>query len=160
MRKRAGIRACGCGCGETTNLASRTYTQNGIRTLKGEPYRYIKNHHQRGKFRPSRPDLQPYDIPTSWTVAWAAGFWEGEGSAQKHRGTVQVSASQKEKWCLDILRRYFGGSIDKPNMNVCFYWRAHGELARGFLRAIYPYLSPRRQQQVERAGFDLEGGAK
>jgi hypothetical protein len=149
MRKRAGIEFCECGCGERTNL-----------DRQGMPYRYIRNHHRRGKFKPSRPDLQPTRVPTMMDIAWAAGFWEGEGCVQRHRGTPQITAVQKERWCLDRMRQFFGGVVDEPNVAVCHTWRIHGALARSFLRAIWLYLSPRRRRQAEKAGFDSEGGAK
>ena len=38
---------CQCGCGARTRIAERTSGRKG--TTKGEPYRYVKNHHFTGK---------------------------------------------------------------------------------------------------------------
>lgn len=41
---------CGCGCGEPTPLAPKTIAARGWR--KGEPIRFIHNHHRRGVLGP------------------------------------------------------------------------------------------------------------
>jgi hypothetical protein len=38
---------CQCGCGERTNLAKRTRTNDGW--VKGQPIRYLYGHHRRGR---------------------------------------------------------------------------------------------------------------
>lgn len=45
---------CQCGCGEKTKLAPQSATRNGL--VKGEPYRYVTNHHRRAR-RPDRSGI-------------------------------------------------------------------------------------------------------
>lgn len=89
---------------------------------------------------------------TAQDVAWAAGFFEGEGSIGKRA----VLAHQVNRWPLEKLERTFGGTIGaKPrsgrdnNQQPCWHWSIGGEQARLFVRLIYPYLSPRRQEQID-----------
>ncbi len=42
---------CICGCGEKTNLSSKTYTKRGY--LKGQPVRFVPGHNNRGTYNPS-----------------------------------------------------------------------------------------------------------
>jgi hypothetical protein len=79
-------------------------------------------------------------------VAWAAGFWEGEGSVSHSSFT----ACQKSRWPLERLVEMFGGSISYKPQDGCHSWWLSGERGRLFARAIRPYLSPRRIAQIEK----------
>ena len=87
--------------------------------------------------------------PPHHEVLWAAGFWEGEGSAQ--RGNIKASQG-KSSWALDRLQYYFGGTArqESPRRNGYqpYQWWVSGENAREFARQIYPHLSPERQQSL------------
>lgn len=93
-------------------------------------------------------------------VAWAAGLYEGEGSC--NRITGQVYVSQQDPWCLHRLVELFGGRVggpyeavrDRYGVRRQHVWYISGPAARSFLRAVFPFLSPRRQQQI-RAGLGL-----
>jgi hypothetical protein len=89
-------------------------------------------------------------VPDKSEIAWAAGFYEGEGWAGVVARSCRVTIGQKEDWCLERLRRYWGGTIDHPKNHVGM-WRVSGTLAQNLLRAIYDDLSPRRQAQADRA---------
>jgi hypothetical protein len=81
-------------------------------------------------------------------IAWAAGIYEGEGNARKHRRIgSQVRISQKDPWILIRLKKMFGGSILKTNIGI-HVLGLHGARARGFLMTIYKFLSPRRKMQA------------
>jgi hypothetical protein len=145
IRPRVGL--CECGCGRKTTI------------FRNKPRRFIKQHHFIGKYLP-RTGLKytPTVVPTIAEVAWAAGFYEGEGTVQAHRHTYTPSAVQKTLWPLLKLKKLFRGSVYEYE-NTCAVWRIHGEYARDFAKAIYPFLSPRRKTQLVAAGFKA-GDAK
>ncbi len=100
-----------------------------------------------------KPDPVYMQLPAREEVIWAAGFWEGEGSLTA-RG---VNATQNDAWPLERLQRNFGGSIgprksnpDRPNQKQGWQWWICGESARLFIEMIRPYLSPRRNTQIDR----------
>lgn len=76
-------------------------------------------------------------------IAWAAGFYEGEGTFTKN-GVCSVT--QKDIWPLQFLQSNFGGEITE--YNGYHYWRIYGGRARGFLLTIFTFLSPRRRRQI------------
>jgi hypothetical protein len=93
-------------------------------------------------------------------IVWAAGLYEGEGSAWRRtrapkRDQVYVEVGQKERWVLDKLKVRFGGSIclrkarpEHNNPNPLWRWSLTARKARGFLMTIYVLLSPHRQAQI------------
>lgn len=85
-------------------------------------------------------------------LEWAAGFLEGEGSFF-YGNTPTVSASQKQKWPLEKLHEIFNsGSLTGPYGSKKMYkFTACGENALHILNLIYPYMSPRRQKQIQNA---------
>ena len=92
--------------------------------------------------------------PSTLEIAWAAGFYEGDGYCQlgpKTSGTQRVIIVQKNKEMLERMRFLFGGSVVKYKADVCWKWMAHGSRGRGFLMTIYSFLSERRQIQARKA---------
>lgn len=95
--------------------------------------------------------------------AWAVGIFEGEGTMQavKSRGRVcgiQVLVGQKDPEILYRLQQVFGGYVKEywhagsgPGGNGGYYWRwyMNGKAATRFLRKAWPFLSQRRQEQIE-----------
>src|SRR5256885_2323101 len=85
-------------------------------------------------------------------IAWAAGFYEGEGTCQYGTYSQHVAVNQVEREPLEQLRRWFGGSIypiPPHHRSVpSFRWAVHGPRARGFLMTIYTLLSKKRQAQI------------
>lgn len=108
------------------------------------------------------PDMRAKnDKPiTPVEIAWAAGIWEGEGSCWPNARTrlrgaatthANVTQRDPERWVLERLRFYFGGSIgleDTTDPESCFRWAVTGARARGFLMTIYVFLSPWRRELV------------
>jgi len=101
-----------------------------------------------------RTDVGGWVTPKAEDKAWAAGFYEGEGSVLLHRHTFRITIPQKQREPLDRLQSWYGGSIKDPvpskDLSV---WYLAGQGARNFMTDIYPMLSPRRQEQAQRAGF-------
>ena len=98
-----------------------------------------------------KPGLEATGTPTNMDIAWAAGWFDGEGSMRKQRkNSQQCHMGQKDRWVLDKFKAFFGGSIHERQMNgQPFYdWHISGARCRGFLMTIYTFLSPRRQERI------------
>lgn len=91
------------------------------------------------------------------TKAWAAGFWEGEGSitiakrASKRYPLrpvyrLRVKAGQRKVEPLQILYDNWGGSLRPRRARESFDWSISCNMAIKFLRDIYPYLKFRHDQ--------------
>lgn len=100
-----------------------------------------------------RPEIPEFPIPTKEEVLWAAGFYEGEGSV----ATRSAIVSQVNKWPLERLLLTFGGHIgqrpssrSRPNSQPIWQWHICGEQGRLFIELIYPHLSPRRREQIDK----------
>lgn len=105
----------------------------------------------------------PILTPDSHDIAWAAGIYEGEGSVAHTGRAVEVRVSQKDGWLLERLLMLFGGSIHPHNARGGYIhgrqvmgtgshqWMLGGGRGRAFLSAIYPWLSPRRKAQIDKA---------
>ena len=94
--------------------------------------------------------------PAVRDIAWAAGFYEGEGSCRLSRcGGISASTVQVNKEPLERMLRLFGGSlhsVERKSANLpIWYWLVCGIRARGFLQTIYALLSERRKAQVRKA---------
>lgn len=91
---------------------------------------------------------------TTRDIAWAAGFYEGEGSVMFHWRLVRVEIQQTQQWVLEKMRDLFGGTIylrKKPvkgGRQVTWQWQIGGAHAAGVMMTLYSFLSPRRQYQV------------
>lgn len=84
-------------------------------------------------------------------IAWAAGIFEGEGTAGHWDGSTKVHVVQKGDWLPLRLQALFGGGIYFKSKGRYALWSLGGPRARGFLLTIFPFLSPRRREQVRRA---------
>lgn len=86
------------------------------------------------------------------SIAWAAGFLEGEGSfimSRKTGDSLTVSAPQKDREPLDKLQSIFGGKINGPYKNLpCLNWTVHGSAAAGIMMTVYPFMSLRRRNKI------------
>jgi len=104
------------------------------------------------------PRLAPTERAAPSDFIWAAGFFEGEGTAGHAGGkglTENVSIVQVNLWPLERMKALFGGSIStrppKGRNAKSFSWQVSGARARGFIQSIYGLLSPRRQEQIRKA---------
>jgi hypothetical protein len=92
--------------------------------------------------------------PTDVEIAWAAGIYEGEGHASGIEGRTIAQVSQKDPEILYRLRGMFGGRIEMTRANTDKFlhkWLLYGDYARSFYALIWPYMSARRKQQIEKA---------
>jgi len=118
--------------------------------------------------RENKPGLEPIKVPTAIDVAWAAGIYEGEGTCSikggsSGKGSYSTTVSQKDPELLYRLRDLFGGSVNLYKVGTkrkfeVHHWLVSGDKARGFLAAIYPFLTCRRKAQIDatNARFFLE----
>ena len=91
---------------------------------------------------------------TAYDIAWAAGFYEGDGNASC-TSTEIVTINQKDVWVLNRLCSLFGGHVGlRRNQGFTrgtyYVWKLCGARARGFLQSVYGLLSPRRQAQIRK----------
>ena len=108
----------------------------------------------------------PQEVPSPEDLAWAAGFYEGEGSVVRvPPENVCASIGQKDRWVLDRFSALFGGRIHQrrrsnrpsvlipnpPAISEWYVWSVTGPRAKFLLGSIYPYLSPRRKAQIDAA---------
>lgn len=100
------------------------------------------------KIKPSQNRIY---MPVPIEIAWSAGIYEGEGSVHKRTKTskrISATVTQKDRWILEILIELWGGSIYIQKNGVS-NWFIYGDKAEPFLYVIYPYLSPRRKEQID-----------
>ena len=98
-------------------------------------------------------------------LAWAAGFFDGEGSVivelskspasrSGMRTSLHATVTQTSTPCLDIFVELFGGNVKTfqhtcPNSSrwaVQYTWVVRNEKALAFLRAIQPYCVVKASQ--------------
>lgn len=93
-------------------------------------------------------------------IAWAAGFFDGEGSTYANRNTPRVAIGHVDRRPLDRFLAAVGvGSVTGPydhNTKKNPKWRPHytyqayGDKAIKVLDALWPYLSAPKREQAER----------
>ena len=96
------------------------------------------------------------DLPVAAETdkAWAAGYLEGDGSFRliPDSSTIQVRAWSNDPEPLERLQRLFGGRIGRSKVttagNTSWEWWVLNEEARAVIRAVTPWLSHRRLQQI------------
>ena len=92
---------------------------------------------------------------TAEDVAWAAGFLEGEGTfVVSHSPRVQ--ATQTSLPPLEKIKALFGGTIArkkkyKDTHTQAYVWTLSGDGAIILMKLIYPFMSTRRQAQIQAA---------
>ena len=111
--------------------------------------------------RNNKTGMNPTIIqPSPLDMGWAAGVFEGEGTAGYYNNScLRVTVPQKDKWLLRRLLDLYGGYIHDGGMRKCAVWAIYGLRARDFLVSIFPLLSPRRKSQVTKAveGYEDKG---
>ena len=88
---------------------------------------------------------------TPGLVAWAAGFFEGEGSItiqkRRRRGyssrfayILRVGVGQRDTKPLELLKAYWGGTYHQLGHRPSWEWFISSNQASRFLKDISPYL--------------------
>ncbi len=97
--------------------------------------------------RPARYQMgQPTGVPTEAIIAWAAGFFDGEGNVSiTPDGHLRASAAQVVAEPLFELHEVFGGTVREraapsERHRDQWIWGVSGAAALRFLQAIRPYL--------------------
>src|SRR5882672_1246167 len=104
-------------------------------------------------------------------LAWAAGFFDGEGHIGSHVGKLrgrytrrdlQISISQTDRWVLDRFRESVGGlgrvggplvrSYRNPNEHDVYQYQiARFEHVQAIIAMLWPWLSPIKKVQAAAA---------
>jgi len=112
---------------------------------------------RRTKRGPKYIDYPATQSPTSLDIAFAAGFYEGEGNYSLKFGyypIIYVGQNDREK--LDWLQVRFGGIVGGPYAtaiaNKTYAWRLYRERALGFMYTMLKFLSDSRKQQFLKGG--------
>jgi hypothetical protein len=91
-------------------------------------------------------------VTTDTELAWAAGFYEGEGTFVIHDSgrsfNYHLRVTQKQRWPLERLQEMFGGAIYPRRTESAYGWALQGVPARDLALRFAPYLSPRRRRQI------------
>ena len=89
---------------------------------------------------------------STFDIAWAAGFLEGEGSFFHNSGSCKVSAGQVQKEPLDRLVKFFGGVLSLrrpiPGAQPFTIWSVNARRSVQVMMTLYPLMSPKRQQEI------------
>ena len=97
---------------------------------------------------------KPTKVPSKTDWAWAAGVYEGEGSAQLRPTTTYCCVVQKDPWLIKKFLALFGGNIfiqNRGRNTQLHRWYLTGPSARKFLKVVSPMLSPWRKKQARKA---------
>lgn len=97
-------------------------------------------------FGSSKLGLESKVSPSLLNIAWAAGIYEGEGTANG----AHIGVSQKNKALLIVLKNLFGGTISPMGSRPIYQWHISGTRAREFAMTIYRFLTPHRQEQIKK----------
>jgi len=112
----------------------------------------------------------PIKILKETDLAWAAGFFDGEGCILIRRGkhkdpkrkiqhSLVLSVVQTDVRPLNTLQRLFGGSIHVytrtiPNRKQIWTWRINKtSVAANILKLLYPYLQVKMEEAEIALGF-------
>lgn len=146
------IDVCACGCGVKVTPGKKWRHGHHARSHK---FRVTIQRHQREASLRRSPAVVK---PSTKEIAWAAGFYEGEGSCDSsYRGKLRVVTYQCNPEMLRRMRRYFGGRVRRNSRKptekrrVLWVWEAGGIRAAGVLLTLYPFLSRWRRRQALRA---------
>src|SRR4051812_26332323 len=102
------------------------------------------------------------DMFSSIDLAWAAGFFDGEGTFSDIRGSPGASIAQVSLECLDIFAQCVGaGTIKGPiakataqmNRQPQYIYYAYGPRARQVFSLMWPWLGPYKRSQGLRRGL-------
>jgi hypothetical protein len=89
-------------------------------------------------------------IPHSPGLGYIAGFVDGEGSIDVHRGKPRVRVVNTFKPFLDYARNTFGGAVYArkvvPGRRPTYSWELNGREAVAFLGLIKAHLWEKREQ--------------
>jgi hypothetical protein len=106
---------------------------------------------------------------TEIELAWAAGFFDGEGSVRIDKarggaptGRLTVEISQIDRAPLDALRAKWGGIV-RPvggvHLRAAWKWQVVSRQALAFLGAIAPYIRLERNRQRIMLAREFQEGA-
>jgi hypothetical protein len=103
----------------------------------------------------STPDLLSPDVPlprnASMRLAWAAGFFEGEGYFGPKSGGIRIVVTQVQRCPLDWLQTMFGGRVHArltAQAKPCWSWMLSGPTAASLMMTCYLFMSQNRRAHI------------
>ena len=99
-------------------------------------------------------------------VAYAAGLLEGEGSIRSNGVSAIIQIQMCDKEPLDKLKDIFScgvvrGPYTRGRTKPTYTWTiAERKCVQPILNAIYPFMSPRRQEQIDSVRHIFESPKK
>lgn len=107
---------------------------------------------------------------TSESLGWVTGWLEGEGSFGIYTNLPRISAQSTDKDVLDMLVLLIGGTTNGPyqrqgkryiNSKPYYSWHLDDVVALEVMNSIYPLMSQRRREQINKVFLNLkEDGPK
>lgn len=102
-------------------------------------------------------------MPANTEIAWAAGFWDGEGcwSQKKEQGGYAYPFAQLNNTSEEVVRRFHAavgvGKVYGPytykgkrsHHKPFWRWQAYGDVGREALDKLLPFLSAEKREQYE-----------
>lgn len=159
--------SCECGCGSPAAIAEKTDNERGWK--KGQPKRFANAtcaHRFVGRATIGRNQKTGADHHAAWhgplvdasetEIAWAAGFFDGEGCAtishNDRYATLYLHVSQKD---IRPLERFLGimgaGRIQNPDKRSgVSRWATYGRAGWAVIDRLWPYLGEPKREQIER----------
>ncbi len=100
---------CICECGKQHYAIASNLTKGSVKScgcLKRERFKEMIYR------KMMNPNLIPTLHPNLKDIYWAAGIYEGEGSAHSDKASgSHITIVQKDDWILNKLKTLFGGSV-------------------------------------------------
>jgi hypothetical protein len=109
---------------------------------------------QRYAARPA--PTRDYQVPPTTDLLWAAGLFEGEGTAtiggKGPYSAALISVTSIDLEVLDFYQLHWGGRIRSvgrrsPNAREAFTWELHGQRAAFFAEDLLPHIRTSRVRQ-------------
>jgi hypothetical protein len=116
--------------------------------------------------RPRSAPIVRLAVPVE-DAAWAAGFFEGEGSVRIGKATTRTLGSlccsvvNTDKECIDFFQRRWPAHVRpatglRPGQRPAWIWVATARHAAAFLAEIQPHLRTERVRRKVRLGLDYQ----
>ena len=89
-------------------------------------------------------------------VAWAAGFWDGEGCTSLTKtGYMSLSLNQKHIEPLERFQAAVDGlgkiyTVNTTARGIVYQWRCHDSVGRLVIPKLWPYLGQIKRDQAQR----------
>jgi hypothetical protein len=95
-------------------------------------------------------------MPSTEELAWAAGFFDGEGCVVFTASTCQVDYDTIKKFVDIIETGVLRGPFSKPNRKPIYRWYCYDSNVDRFIEKLRPYLTLKYKQYLEKKELQTE----